>query len=280
MPTTDKAQIINTLLEISNLKKDNLGFVPTMGALHQGHVELVRHSVKRGLDTLCSIYVNPTQFNEKSDFTNYPIKTEEDIELLEEARCKYIYFPKQEELYPQKVESKSFDYGLITSVMEGSYRPGHFDGMATIVSRFFQVIQPKYAFFGLKDYQQFRIVSKLAEESFPGLTIIGVETIREVDGLAMSSRNLLIDPNLRNNANVLYRCLTEAKDLVGQKEPTEIENTMALKINQTPGFELEYFEIRNENTFEKTQEDQDVPSARAFVAARLGNVRLIDNLKL
>lgn len=266
---------------IKELKQQGktIGFVPTMGALHKGHVSLV-HEAKNQCDiVVCSIFINPTQFNKKSDFVNYPIDIGNDTKMLENSGCDIVFIPKATEIYPDSETVASYSFPAIDSMMEGEHRPGHFTGVAQVVKRFFDIVTPNFAYFGLKDYQQYLVIKTLAEKEHIDTEIIGCPTIRETDGLAMSSRNRLLSEKERATASVIFQVMNRVKksllttDLSLLKE----QSFQALK---EAGLEPEYFEIADADTLLPIVEVKEHKKVRAFVAANLGKARLIDNMEL
>lgn len=278
-------EVLNNIKSVQNLiielKKSGkkIGFVPTMGALHQGHISLVEQSIKQNDYTFVSIFINPTQFNNSEDLKKYPIKTDEDIDLLKKHGANAVYFPKVEDIYPNGLTSEHYEFNGLEMQMEGKFRPGHFDGVATVIRRFFEIVQPFNAYFGEKDFQQLRIVQKLVESLHLPINIIAVPIKREKDGLAMSSRNIRLTESQRKESPVIYQILLEAKDYL---KTNSIENTKKFvedKFKQT-SFELEYFEIADEENLNPVNTKLDGQKLRAFVAVFANEVRLIDNLDL
>jgi len=255
-----------------------LGFVPTMGYLHEGHLSLVRQSKQECDLTVCSIFVNPLQFNNKEDLERYPRDEERDLALLKEVHCDVVFIPSYEEMYPTPVE-KSYAFPGLDDVLEGAFRPGHFNGVAIVVSRLFSIIEPDRAYFGKKDYQQLLIVQELARKEFPSLQIRPMPIVREPDGLAMSSRNVRLSPAGRKEAPLLYQTLLLAKSLIGKKNVAEIEQLCCEKIASHPAFTLEYFVIVNAKNLQPVHNQQHEPLI-ALLAAWLDGVRLIDNMEL
>ncbi len=261
------------------VRKQNLtvGFVPTMGALHQGHLDLIRVAQENTDFVICSIFVNPLQFNNKVDFDTYPIQIEEDISMLESRQCNAVFMPKVKEMFP-KEETLSFNYGQLGEVMEGKYRPGHFNGMLTVIKRFFELIHPDVAVFGEKDYQQLALVKWMVKKLQLNVKVIPCPTVREVDGLAMSSRNLNLNRDVRQRASLLHQALDYCRENKNTISPSNLVNECTKMLESD--FKLDYFRIVDENTFANIEEWSQSPSPRAFVAAFLSGVRLIDNLSL
>ena len=278
--------VLRSLLELNEWRAQiggqTLGFVPTMGALHQGHISLVEQSLSMADHTLVSIYVNPTQFNNAEDLEKYPSTLEQDLALLRATGKVVVYLPTQNDLYPNGLHSRNFDFGALATFMEGAGRPGHFEGMATVVTRFFEIIRPDRAFFGEKDYQQLAIIKHVvANENWP-VEIIACATLREDDGLAMSSRNLRLSAEQRSAAKEIHRIIsqwisdTDFNTTIPQKEWIKlVEN-----INSIDHLEVEYLEFSASNTLTPVERfDLNVPT-RVFAAVLCGKVRLIDNLPL
>ena len=278
--------VLRSLLELNEWRaqigEQTLGFVPTMGALHKGHISLVEQSLSMADHTLVSIYINPTQFNNAEDLEKYPSTLEQDLALLSATGKVIVYLPTQNDLYPNGLHSRNFDFGALATFMEGAGRPGHFEGMATVVTRFFEIIRPDRAFFGEKDYQQLAIIKHVvANENWP-VEIIACATLREDDGLAMSSRNLRLSAEQRSAAKEIHRIIsqwisdTDFNTTTPQTERIElVEN-----INSIDHLEVEYLEFSASNTLTPVERfDLNVPT-RVFAAVMCGKVRLIDNLPL
>lgn len=259
-----------------------IGFVPTMGSLHNGHLSLINASKQQSDITICSIYVNPTQFNNPKDLETYPKKEAEDISLLEEAKCDVLFLPSNEVMYPKTQDTSqllSISFGAIEQTLEGEHRPGHFSGVGIVVSKLFHIVQPDKAFFGQKDLQQSLIIRKLERDLFFDIEIVVCPTQRESDGLALSSRNVRLLENERVVAPLLYSVLDQMK--------TAIEDGIAVKevvekgkeqISENGYFKLEYLEIRNTHNLQPLDSIDKNTNYAILVAAHLGNVRLIDNL--
>src|SRR5688572_26086716 len=225
----------------------SIGFVPTMGALHDGHLELIRASVAQNAVTVCSIFVNPTQFNNAEDFRLYPRIEQEDALKLEAAKCDILFLPSAETMYPQNARIK-FSFGELETVMEGAHRPGHFNGVALIVSKLFHVVQPHKAYFGQKDLQQYAIIRQLVTDLNFNLELVRHPIIREEDGLAMSSRNRRLTADQRSLAPHLYQALLLAEEMLGSNTVSEIKNKVESRLQEYPGIALEYFEIADTDT--------------------------------
>lgn len=256
-----------------------IGFAPTMGALHQGHLSLYKAAKKENDEVISSIFVNPTQFNNPYDFQKYPKTLEKDIELLEKAGVDAVYVPNVEEMYPDGLNSKKYDFDGLENEMEGKYRPGHFDGVGTIVEELFRQVQPHNAYFGEKDYQQLAIIKKMVEKTKLPVKIHGVPTLREEDGLAMSSRNVRLTETQRKEATIIYETLTKVKEWFKVISLEEIKQKVT-DIFRNSNFELEYFVISNEETLKEANAIDEDKEYRAFIVAYADTVRLIDNMHL
>jgi pantoate--beta-alanine ligase len=267
---------------ITSFKDENMqiGFVPTMGALHSGHISLVKKSQEDNHITVVSIFVNPTQFNSSEDLKKYPKTLEKDLKLLEENGCDIVFVPSVNEMYSNNVSSKTYQFHGIEKQMEGKYREGHFDGVATIVHALFETVNPDKAYFGEKDFQQLQIIKKLVEiESLP-VKVIGCPILREPDGLAMSSRNVRLTEEERNIAPLIFNTLKESVSRSKTKSIQEVYQFVQEEFNSEPQFDLEYFIIANENSLEEAVSINPTEKQRAFIAVNVGKVRLIDNLSL
>ena len=256
-----------------------IGFAPTMGALHEGHLSLYKAAKKENDEVISSIFVNPTQFNNPDDFQKYPKTLEKDLELLEKAGVDAVYVPNVEEMYPDGLNSKKYDFDGLENEMEGKYRPGHFDGVGTIVEELFRQVQPHNAYFGEKDYQQLAIIKKMVEKTKLPVKIHGVPTLREEDGLAMSSRNVRLTETQRKEATIIYETLTKVKEWFKVISLEEIKQKVT-DIFRNSNFELEYFVIADEKTLKETDFFYKDKNYRAFIVAYAGDVRLIDNMHL
>ncbi len=278
-------KVLNTKNELisllENYKKEGkkIGFVPTMGALHEGHLSLVKESKKQSDITVVSIFVNPTQFNDPEDLKRYPRTLEKDLELLKPENCDVVFAPSVEEIYPEP-DTRKFDFGYLETVMEGAKRPGHFNGVGQVVSRLFDIIKPHKAFFGMKDFQQIAIIRNMVHQLHYNIEIISCPIIREENGLAKSSRNMLLDEDHNKNAPHIYATLKKAKELVSQKNVSEIKQWISDEINNNPYLETEYVEIVDEMTLQVTKEWEEKGNKVVCVAVYAGKIRLIDNIVL
>ena len=256
-----------------------IGFAPTMGALHEGHLSLYKAAKKENDEVISSIFVNPTQFNNPDDFQKYPKTLEKDLELLEKAGVDAVYVPNVEEMYPDGLNSKKYNFDGLENEMEGKYRPGHFDGVGTIVEELFRQVQPHNAYFGEKDYQQLAIIKKMVEKTKLPVKIHGVPTLREEDGLAMSSRNVRLTETQRKEATIIYETLEKVKEWFKVISLEEIKQKVT-DIFRNSNFELEYFVIADEKTLKETDFFYKDKNYRAFIVAYADTVRLIDNMHL
>jgi pantoate--beta-alanine ligase len=275
---------INSLKKyLSESRKDErkTGFVPTMGALHSGHIRLVERMKKEGYQVVCSIFVNPTQFNQKEDFEKYPRNVEKDIKILEENGCDVVFVPEVEEMYPEGLHARkiNLDLGFLGTTLEAAFRPGHFEGVAEIVYRLFDIVSPDAACFGLKDFQQCKVVELLRNQYFPDIKLIFVPTVREENGLAMSSRNQRLSPEGRIKAAALYRALEQAVSRLKKGESFEkIRADIEKNFLPKPDWKVEYFELRNAKDLQPLMSEQNTEDGIILTAAWLEGVRLIDNL--
>ncbi len=255
-----------------------LGLVPTMGALHDGHLELVKRSVAENTLTAASIFVNPLQFNNPDDLTKYPRTLEADCAMLEAAGCDLVFAPSAEEMYAQPPKLK-LDFGDLEKVMEGAFRPGHFSGVGIVVARLFNILRPDRAYFGQKDLQQTAVVRRLIEDLALPVELVVCDTVREADGLAMSSRNRRLDQEERALAPLIFQLLNEAKDQLRSGESVKAtKQHVREKFAAQPAFRLEYFEVADANSLQPVGARQPDGQTALCVAANLGGVRLIDNV--
>lgn len=274
-------QTARELIDAINLKRQQkpaIGFVPTMGALHPGHISLVKRSVSGNDLTVVSIFVNPTQFNDRNDLTNYPRTLEKDLNLLSQNGCDFVFTPSESEMYPEP-DKRQFSFGSLEQVMEGKHRPGHFNGVAQIVSKLFSIVPAGKAYFGEKDFQQIAIIRKLVEMlNFP-VEIVPCPIFREEDGLAMSSRNMLLSGVQRQNAPVIYHTLRESLEKTKIMSVEELKEWVIRTINQNPELETEYFDIVDESTLQSIRSWDDHGLKRGCIAVKVGKIRLIDNIR-
>jgi pantoate--beta-alanine ligase len=257
----------------------SIGFVPTMGALHAGHLSLIAESRKQTGFTVCSIFVNPNQFNNKKDLERYPRTIEKDAELLKNAGCDLVFIPSEKEIYP-KPDTRKFNFGKLDQVLEGKFRPGHFNGVAQVVSRLFDMVGPDKAFFGLKDYQQFLVIKELVKQLKLQVEIIGCPTARDEEKLALSSRNTLLSEKEYDEATFIPLWMEEVKKLSTRYKISQIKARVEALAEQHPLMKLEYFEICNAATLEPVKEFTEAERTIALIAIYVGSVRLIDNIPL
>lgn len=260
-----------------------IGFVPTMGALHQGHISLMDKAIEENDLMVCSIFVNPTQFNNKEDLEKYPRHTDKDLALIQNAFADdaklVIFLPDVTEIYPNKIE-KSYDFGNLSLVMEAQHRPGHFDGVGMVLERFFDIVQPTKAYFGEKDFQQLAVVRNLVKQLKLPVQIIGCPIVREANGLAMSSRNERLTSEQKEQAANIYKLLQTIKQQAKTLTVEEVKNNFTNVIKNIPALQLEYLEIADGNTLTSIENWEETTYCVAFVAVFVGNVRLIDNVTL
>ena len=258
-----------------------VGFVPTMGALHEGHLTLVRRSKQENDLTVCSIFVNPIQFNNKEDLVKYPRNLARDAKLLEESGCDLIFAPETSEMYPPGESLKLIlEFGMLDKVMEGKFRPGHFNGVAIVVRKLFDIVQPARSYFGKKDFQQLAVIRHMVKALQLPVEVIPCETIREADGLAMSSRNIRLTIAERDLAPKIFLVLSKVREKVGKIPVNELKEWAIKKIEENKGFRVEYFEIADKESLMPVESWKYKDRAVALVAVFLGDVRLIDNIEL
>lgn len=275
-----KVEDIQRHISSLKIKQHSVGFVPTMGALHEGHLSLIKQSKAENKYTVCSIFVNPTQFNDKGDLDKYPRTTAKDIELLTSVDCDILFLPPVEEVYPPGLDiDNPFDFGQLATVMEGQFRPGHFDGMAQVVKRLLDIVMPNYLYMGQKDFQQLTIVRNMLTQMKADIKLRMCAIIREDDGLAMSSRNVRLEKDIREKAPIIFHTLKNAQKMTGSMTPDELKEK-ALASLSLPNFKPEYFEIVDGVTLLPIQRFEDTDFAVACVAVWAGDVRLIDNMVL
>lgn len=269
---------LKSLLDECRAEGKTVGLVPTMGALHQGHASLVERAVKENDVVVVSVFVNPTQFNDKNDLKNYPRTLEADCALLEKIGADIAFAPSVEEMYPTE-DTRQFSFAPIDTVMEGACRPGHFNGVAQIVSKLFYAVEPDKAYFGEKDFQQLAIIREMVRQLDLKLEIVGCPIVREADGLAMSSRNTLLTADERQRALTISRTLFASLDYAAGNSLAATKAFVEEKINSTPGLELEYYQIVDGNTLLEINEWSDSDYIVGCIALFCGKIRLIDNIK-
>jgi pantoate--beta-alanine ligase len=259
----------------------SIGFVPTMGALHEGHLSLLKKSLTENSITVMSIFVNPTQFNNTEDLDKYPRTLKRDVQIMQDlSNSIIVYAPDVEDIYEGNTSSEHFDYDGLENQMEGKHRPGHFDGVGTIVKRLFEIVEPNKAYFGEKDFQQLQIVKKLASKHNIPVEVIGCPIHREPNGLAMSSRNERLSETAKENAAIIYQILNNSKEIFKTNSTEETINWVENEFKKHPEFQLEYFEIADEATLIPVSEKETNKKYRGFIAIFIENIRLIDNISL
>ena len=268
---------------LKSIKTSNftIGFVPTMGALHQGHLSLMQQSMQQNQATVVSIFVNPTQFNNPEDLAKYPRTIDEDIKKMTALSPEIIlYAPTVEDIYEGQTVSQSFDFDGLENQMEGKFRPGHFNGVGTIVKRLFEIVEPTNAYFGEKDFQQLQIVKKMVAKSDLKVNVIGCPIYREPNKLAMSSRNTLLSPKEKEEASIIYKTLIEAKSKFPKNSAKAVTDWVQKSFEKNPDFKLEYFQIADEATLLPCLKKNKNKKYRAFIAVFVNNIRLIDTISL
>jgi pantoate--beta-alanine ligase len=257
-----------------------IGFVPTMGALHAGHVSLIEQSIQENDLTVCSIFVNPTQFNNAEDLAKYPRTLENDMLMLEEAGCDVLFHPDGEEMYPDGFVTERYDWGAVTHSLEGAFRPGHFDGVITIVRKLFDVVEPDRAYFGQKDFQQCAVIVRMVKEFDMPVAIRIMPTLREADGLAMSSRNTRLSAEERKESLLIFKALKQIHAGVKDHTPAKLILEAMNVLNTSPLMKPEYVAIVDRETLQPIEKQSDLCNSVALIASWCGNVRLIDNMIL
>ncbi|MFW6245869.1 MAG: pantoate--beta-alanine ligase [Tangfeifania sp.] len=266
--------------QLNELRKQGaVGFVPTMGALHAGHLSLVENAMQENETVVVSIFVNPTQFNDPKDLQRYPRDLEKDLKLLEPTGCQLVFAPDPEEIYPE-TDTRKFDFGELETVMEGKHRPGHFNGVAQVVSKLFEIVKPDRAYFGQKDFQQLAVIKKLVKQLNLPVEVISCPIIREESGLAMSSRNQLLTSEQRKNAALIQKTLKEAKKLSAEKSVQELTKWVTETINKNPLLDVEYFEVVDAENLQPAKSWKETGQKVGCIAAYCGKIRLIDNIIL
>ncbi|MEN8115763.1 MAG: pantoate--beta-alanine ligase [Bacteroidota bacterium] len=274
--------LVKTVNELQLLLKNietegSVGFVPTMGALHRGHLSLVKQAVKENPVVVVSIFVNPTQFNDPKDLERYPRILETDLKKLEPTGCSIVFAPNAKEVYPEP-DTRKFNFGKLEEVMEGKHRPEHFNGVAQVVSRLFDIVNPHKAYFGLKDFQQLAVIKDMVKQLQLPVEIVPCAIVREESGLAMSSRNELLTEEQRKNAVVISETLFKAQELKGQKSVQELTKWVVETINKNPFLDVEYFEIVDSEKLQPVNSWEEKNIKVGCVATYCGKIRLIDNI--
>ena len=282
MEVYSEKQHITAAIDVLKTKNLTIGLVPTMGALHEGHLELVKKALVNNDKVVVSIFVNPTQFDNNEDLVKYPRTLEKDIALLKAISRNdiLVYTPTIEDIYEGNTVSENFDFDGLEFEMEGKFRRGHFDGVGTIVKRFFEIVKPHQAYFGEKDFQQLTIIKKLVEKHDMPVTIVGCKIHREANGLAMSSRNTRMKPEYKKAAPFIFKTLTTAKQLFGTKSANKIIEWVEKQFANHDLLELEYIIIADTETLKPVKRKSNQKSYRAFIAVYADDIRLIDNIAL
>ena len=264
---------------LTKFNTKSVGFVATMGALHQAHVSLIDRSKRENELTICSIFVNPKQFNKKEDLNNYPRNVELDLVKLKDAKCDIVFVPSVDEMYPIAVE-KQFDFGLLSEVMEAEHRPGHFNGVAIVIERFFEILNPTHAYFGKKDYQQLAVIEALAKQINSKVKIVGCTIFREENGLAMSSRNERLSDKEKEIAAEISKALTFVSKHKNSHSVNELKAYFINEMGKHQLFDTEYFEIADKMNLNPIKNWEDAETYIAFTAVNVSGVRLIDNMAI
>lgn len=276
-------KVINTVRELREAlaacDSNNVGFVPTMGALHAGHCSLVERARRENGTVVVSVFVNPTQFNDKNDLRNYPRTPEEDCRILERAGADIVFMPAVDEIYPEP-DTRTFDFGKIDKVMEGATRPGHFNGVAQVVSRLFAMVEPRRAYFGEKDFQQIAVIKAMVEQLSLPVEIVECPIVRGEDGLALSSRNALLDAEHRAAAPHIYRVMQQCAERSRSMTPAELRTWVAAEIERNPLLKVVYFDAVDAATMQSVESWEQSPHIQGCIAVMAGEIRLIDNIRI
>lgn len=276
-------KVINTVRELREAlaacDSNNVGFVPTMGALHAGHCSLVERARRENGTVVVSVFVNPTQFNDKNDLRNYPRTPEEDCRILERAGADIVFMPAVDEIYPEP-DTRTFDFGKIDKVMEGATRPGHFNGVAQVVSRLFDIVRPARAYFGEKDFQQIAVIKAMVEQLSLPVEIVECPIVRGEDGLALSSRNALLDAEHRAAAPHIYRVMRQCAERSRSMTPAELRTWVAAEIERNPLLKVVYFDAVDAATMQSVESWEQSPRIQGCIAVMAGEIRLIDNIRI
>lgn len=277
---------MKTFSKVSDLKKElatldsaGIGFVPTMGALHAGHRSLVEKARRECKTVVVSVFVNPTQFNDKNDLRNYPRTPEADAAILEAAGADYVLMPSVEEIYPEP-DTREFDFGQVDKVMEGATRPGHFNGVAQVVSRLFSIVEPRKAYFGEKDFQQIAVIKAMVEQLGLDVEIVECPIIRDVDGLALSSRNTLLTPEYRAAAPHIYEVISQCAAKSKELTPAELTKWVVEQVEADGLLKVIYFQAVDATSLQQVTSWDESPRIQGCIAVQAGEIRLIDNIKI
>ena len=265
--------------ELDKAEQSGIGFVPTMGALHAGHRSLVERARRENGPVVVSVFVNPTQFNDKNDLKHYPRTPEADARLLEEAGADFVLMPTVEEIYPQP-DTRQFDFGLIDKVMEGATRPGHFNGVAQVVSRLFDIVRPARAYFGEKDFQQIAVIKSMVAQLALPIEIVECAIVRGEDGLALSSRNTLLDAAHRAAAPHIYATLRAAVTQSQEMAPARLKEWVTAEVERNPLLKVIYYQSVDARTMQEVAAWDDSPRIQGCIAVQAGDIRLIDNIRI
>lgn len=276
-------KVVNTVAELNAalapLKREGVGFVPTMGALHAGHRSLVERARRENDTVVVSVFVNPTQFNDKNDLKNYPRTPEADCAILEAAGADIVFMPTVEVIYPEP-DTRQFDFGMVDKVMEGATRPGHFNGVAQVVSRLFALVNPARAYFGEKDFQQIAVIKAMVEQLAIDIEIVECAIVRGEDGLALSSRNELLTPEHRAAAPHIYATISQCAAKMESMSPEELTNWVVSTIDGNPLLKTIYFEAVDARTMQRVEKWSDSERIQGCCAVQAGDIRLIDNIRI
>ena len=276
-------KVVNRVAELhaalANCPKEAIGFVPTMGALHAGHRSLVERARRENQTVVVSVFVNPTQFNDKNDLRNYPRTPEADCAVLEAAGADIVFMPSVEDIYPEP-DTREFDFGLVDKVMEGATRPGHFNGVAQVVSRLFDLVRPARAYFGAKDFQQIAVIKAMVEQLSIDIEIVECAIVRGEDGLALSSRNELLTPEHREAAPHIYATIKQCAEKMATMNPAELTEWVVSTIDSNPLLKTIYFEAVDARTMQRVESWQESERIQGCCAVQAGNIRLIDNIRI
>ncbi|MBR0363307.1 MAG: pantoate--beta-alanine ligase [Alistipes sp.] len=276
-------KVVNTVAELNaalaSLKREGVGFVPTMGALHAGHRSLVERARRENDTVVVSVFVNPTQFNDKNDLKNYPRTPEADCAILEAAGADIVFMPTVEVIYPEP-DTRQFDFGMVDKVMEGATRPGHFNGVAQVVSRLFALVNPARAYFGEKDFQQIAVIKAMVEQLAIDIEIVECAIVRGEDGLALSSRNELLTPEHRAAAPHIYATISQCAAKMESMSPEELTEWVVATIDSNPLLKTIYFEAVDARTMQRVEKWSDSERIQGCCAVQAGNIRLIDNIRI
>ena len=265
--------------ELDKAEQSGIGFVPTMGALHAGHRSLVERARRENGTVVVSVFVNPTQFNDKNDLKHYPRTPEADARLLEEAGADFVLMPTVEEIYPQP-DTRQFDFGLIDKVMEGATRPGHFNGVAQVVSRLFNIVRPARAYFGEKDFQQIAVIKSMVAQLALPIEIVECAIVRGEDGLALSSRNTLLDAAHRAAAPHIYATLRASVAQSQEMAPARLKEWVTAEVERNPLLKVIYYQSVDARTMQEVAAWDDSPRIQGCIAVQAGDIRLIDNIRI